>query len=367
MGSVWSMTYVGGLPASVSAEGLARIREVAQASMRTYDALFAEAGVGAERVRGLAEQVEWSIGRWAPDLAEEIEGSAAVLGLPVWQMYARNARTEIIALSPNTQGHAMAECSTVGRLPTGGRPTVAAQTWDWHLDLAEAWHLAKHPRAEVPFVTMTELGILAKSGINAAGVGVLLNMLHHASDGQAAPDQSVIPIHTVLRRVLDRARTVAEARAIVMSAPVAASSCLTLVGPDDIDCLEVTPQGVASVGRQDGWVAHTNHFVDPSLAPGDTRTRTNQTTPARLAAARARIAAHGQDRGSDRDVVTEILHCHETGAPVCRHSTPETAFADRWATLSTVVLEPERRRMSVSAGGPCGATPNGWAVVTVKA
>ena len=87
------------------------------------------------------------------------------------------------------------ECSVVGQ---GG---LLAQNWDWHPDAAAStvvW-IVEHEHGW--FATLTEAGMLAKIGLNDAGLGVCLNLLNTTADGGL----DGTPVHLLLRRTLARA------------------------------------------------------------------------------------------------------------------------------------------------------------------
>ena len=94
---------------------------------------------------------------------------AAGAGVPLKALLALNARTEVMA------GVGPTECSVVG---AGG---LLAQNWDWHPESATVIQIVEHDQGW--FVTLTEAGILAKIGLNDAGLGVCLNLLRTTADG----------------------------------------------------------------------------------------------------------------------------------------------------------------------------------------
>ena len=64
-----------------------------------------------------------------------------------------------------------------------GAGGLLAQNWDWHPDLRAStvvWIVEHDDRW---FATLTEAGILAKIGLNSAGLGVCLNILRTTADG----------------------------------------------------------------------------------------------------------------------------------------------------------------------------------------
>ena len=182
-----------------------------------------------------------------PHHVEELEGMAAGAGQDLLELIAINARTELLA---------GAECSVVGKL--GGE---LAQTWDWHPDLAPAcvvWTV------EGLFTTVTEAGILAKLGINEHGVAVALNLLNSPADGGLGG----MPIHILLRQILERAQDAAQAHALLTEARTTASSAVTIATAGDLFTVELSPDGPTVIRPDaDGWLVHTNHFL--TRPPGD--------------------------------------------------------------------------------------------------
>src|SRR4051794_34668462 len=93
-----------------------------------YRRLF-ERRAGSDFDVALSSERAWqAIRPYAPTHAEEIAGIAEGSGVPVEQVAAVNARTEILVAATPT---GLTECSTVVSSPAG-RPPVAVQTWDWY-------------------------------------------------------------------------------------------------------------------------------------------------------------------------------------------------------------------------------------------
>jgi isopenicillin-N N-acyltransferase-like protein len=270
-----------------------------------------------------------AIAAWAPELAAEIEGIAAGAGLPVEHVAALNARTELLA---GLGGAGAGECSVVVS------PAVAAQTWDWHEELADRWLVwtIRHPGGRVVH-TLTEYGIVGKIGVSSRGVGVLLNLLTHAADGGL----DGIPVHVLARRVLDTAQDVDQALDLVTSTPVSASSALTLVdAAGRALTAELHPGGAGVVEPQaSGVLLHTNHFLLPDAARGDLEIRGETTSLDRLAALR--------DTGPEsEDGVVAAM----SKPPVLCRPRPSDPPGERYATLATVTLDVPGGAMRVRAG-----------------
>lgn len=253
---------------------------------------------------------------------EEIHGIALGAGVDVRELLAVNARTELIASAD--------ECSVVG---AGG---LLAQNWDWHPDLQEStlvWIVRDEGRW---LATITEAGILAKIGLNDAGLGVCLNLLNCSEDGGLAG----VPIHALLRRVL-WCTSVDEAVELLTAARVSASSAVTVATPGDVAMVELSPGGPNVLRGSVG--AHTNHFLEPPRAGRDTGLEDSDSTVERLEVVRTLP-------------LLEALRSHD-GHPkgVCRHVDESEPWEERTATLASVIMDLAARRLHVAAGQPCTA------------
>ncbi|MFB6842134.1 C45 family autoproteolytic acyltransferase/hydolase [Streptomyces sp. NPDC056361] len=329
---------------------------------RVYDELFTTVAAGsagsagsgrAPDVRALALRTADATRAWAPELVEEMEGVAEGAGLPFWTIAALNARTEILAEAGAPRA---GECSTL--VLTGPRST-GGQCWDWHEELAGAWHLQTVTGDVHGFAGITEHGILAKIGVNEAGVGVLFNILGHTDDAATG-----VPVHLVARQVLGTAGSFAEAVGMLTGAPVSASTVITVVTAERAASVELALAGSAVVVPDDrGWLTRTNHFLDPSLAAGELRGRREPETYDRHRLLGRRVRAHTGPLGPD--ALVRLLSAHrEDGAEVCCHAPAEGALGSRWATLATLAVDPAERRLLVHDGGPCTADPSTWTPLT---
>ncbi|PII86670.1 hypothetical protein BMH32_08055 [Leucobacter sp. OLJS4] len=337
-----------------------------------YLEFFALSGLSRARVDGIAERSLAALRAWAPGLAQEIEATAAAGGVPTLELAALNARTEILAAGePDREG----ECSTLVLAPESARSPLTLQTWDWHADLCPTGLLLSvapdPPEAErgrgrgrvgrVGRVRLfTEAGMLGKIGVNDAGLGVHFNILHHASD----TDAGGVPVHAIARRVLDEASTVEEAASIIRSAPVSASTVLTVVadrGARRAVCFEISPERVAEVlPDPDGVLVHTNHFLAPELAAGEAASAAS-TTRTRFAHL-SRIGGLGDLRGAGASIEERAADfCGPEGAhaPVCMRPDPSLPPHDQWTTLLTIGLDLERGRLEYRAGSPAELVARG--------
>jgi isopenicillin-N N-acyltransferase-like protein len=323
------------------ARGLAAgsaLAEPAALSLAAYLPLFASSGHDLDDVRRFGARVLERTASWHPPLAVELEAFALGARLEPELVGALNGRTELLAL---------AECTTVGRCESAEGPWLA-QNWDWYADDLQRCLVWSAAVEGARFATMTEAGVLAKVGVSTRGIAVALNILYHASDGRG---ELGVPVHLVLRRLLEEAASTGDAWELLRETPYSASSCLTVVdATGDGGCFELSPAGVARIEPRDGLLAHTNHFLDDALAEGEA-----EQPAAWLPGSRARLAT--AQRAAPRalgDALTLLADHTSDPQPICRHAedpgVPDRPPVD---TVVSLAMRPGVPELRVAAGQPC--------------
>ncbi|HEY1479721.1 MAG TPA: C45 family peptidase [Gaiellales bacterium] len=308
--------------------------EIVVRSSRRMFAATRELGIDA--VLRLGEAALTRVEAWQPQIVSELEGVADGAGVAPELIGALNARTEIIRAGG---------CSLMARLDGAEGPWLA-QNWDWYVDAPErcvVW------TAEVAggerFVTMTEAGILGKVGMNSRGLAVGLNVLQHVRDGGPMG----IPVHVILRALLESCATLEDAQTLIEDAPTSASSAITIVDAAGGGAVfEVSPAGVARIDPRDGRLAHTNHFVDPGLGDGEDADSEREGSRERLELLEAM-------HPDSLEEAQELLRDHSgTLESVCRHDSPSsTPGLPPVGTVVSLSSEPALGRFQIAAGPPC--------------
>lgn len=302
----------------------------------------------------------------APDLLEEMRGIADGSGESFAAILALNARTELLNVPRTGTAHpeydtAMArnraasvpdhgECTTVAALPaaTGG-PTILAQNWDWTGDQRAACVVLRIHQPGLPDVlTLTEAGIVAKIGLNSAGVAVNLNILSSRNDGQ----HPGVPVHVLLRLALHQ-RSAAAARAMIERSPAGASSCISLADAGGhVVAMEITPDGTAAIEPVDGILVHTNHCVATSTQACETPIDPISSTVPRYSRAETLLRAEYGHIGTE--TVAAILRDHDGGVnAICRHPSAALHPSDRVESVCGVILDVSARTMYLAPDIPC--------------
>jgi len=328
-----------------------------RAARDSYLRLFQQSGVSAEQARSIADECRGMVESFAPEVADEFRGVAEGSGLALTDVHLLTARTEILArMTPSM------ECSTIVYVPDDANPPRTLQTWDWHETLSNETVVRRLRAASgAHVVTFSEFGQPAKIGVNDRGLGVHFNILHHRSDGS----QAGVPVHVLARMMLDGAHDVAGAVAIAESVPLAASSVLTVVSFDGVTpeaaAVEVSPAGIAVLPAPRGKaLAHTNHFLDETLAAGEYSPYETTSVPRyRCLTDASDLARIVDDR--ERAVAFGAI----PDAPISVRARPEEPEHLRWETKLTVALDVAHGAIAFAAGPPSEVATAPWRRVGV--
>jgi len=210
-------------------------RDQVRLSVQAYQRVFAHyAGWDWPDVRRAAAGFEAPIAAFRPAYLDEMRGIADGAGLDLADVLAINVRTEVMYAAKARQAPLAArvpvppaECSAFAVVPAPGdsrTATLLGQNWDWLLHSAQTLIvLEARPDDGPAFVTVVEAGLLAKAGLNAAGLGLVTNAL--VTDADLC--EPGLPYHVLLRAILD-CTTVTEAL-VILQAGMRSSSANYLI------------------------------------------------------------------------------------------------------------------------------------------
>jgi len=258
-------------------------------SIKNYQAMFATCDIDWASAQTKTDICIGTVEQHFPMLLEELHGIAEGSGQSIESILALNCRTEILPADyllrasclPADQlpdaGH-ISECTSLG-FARQAQPVWLAQTWDWVGFQRDAMVLLEsHPDEGPSHLTVTEAGMPAKIGFNDTGLGITLNILRSARDGQSAG----LPVHLFLRALLD-CENVTEAIKLAKKHNFTSSSNIMIADAQrNISSIEVSPNAVAFLPAQNGALCHTNHFIDSSMAGQDAGLTGNISTESRL-------------------------------------------------------------------------------------
>ncbi len=343
----------------------AQARAQVRLSVQAYERVFAHcAGWDWPTVRRAAGAFEAPIAAFRPAYLDEMRGIAEGAGLDLADVLAINVRTEVMYAAKARQAplaarapvaQLPAECSAFAVVPAPGAlqpATLLGQNWDWLLHSARTLVVLEARQDDGPdFVTVVEAGLLAKTGLNAAGLGLVTNALVTDAD-VGVPG---LPYHVLLRAILDCA-TVTEALKI-LQAGIRSSSANYLIAHASGAALDVeaAPGDFTRLYPRfpdRGLLLHTNHFLSPRLAATQDlslwampdsavrlqRLQAGAPTPVALDDFRALLADHADYPHS-----------------ICAHPDPDDHPLEQGATIASVLMDLNARRLWLAAGNPCQA------------
>lgn len=325
-----------------------------------YQEFYHDACIALEQQQATAQQCASATREWYPELAAEQEAMAAAAGLDLSDIMAVAARTEILTNEPavaaadhplRTQG-LQGECSTAVMLPPNGAVPETLQTWDWHKKLvptALIWTYQADSGLTV--TTFTEFCAPAKIGVNSAGLGVHFNILHHASD----TPKGAVPVHALARRILDEATTITGAIEIARSAPVSASTALTIVSSEPDACtIELSPAGIGlirpgSISVSNRVLIRTNHFLDTRLTNGE---RTPDVSTTRVRYDHLTFHAPSAFHLDPPKRAHALAGAQNSQSPICLSADLDQPETDQWTTMLTIAINTETHSIACVPGSP---------------
>jgi isopenicillin-N N-acyltransferase-like protein len=317
----------------------ARVAHTVSAYMTMFQQI---AGLNGEAARARAATYVPVIESFAPHLLEEIRGIAAGSGCDFADLLAVNTRTEL--LYGNRQ---ISECTALavsGAASADGHVRLA-QNWDWHHGQAGGQVLWVIRREDGPdLVTLAEAGMVGKIGMNAAGLGLCVNLLVSSTDNPGP----AVPMHILLRRILEQATTVAEAVALIAATP-RCTSCNHLLADrwGALADVEATAAGQAVLYPEEGRLCHSNHCLAAGLVATDLGRTTSLKTLLRAERARTLAAAEPLDK----EGIQDILRDHQ--AAICRHVDFSLPFASQSESIASIVMDLTAATIDLSDGPPC--------------
>jgi hypothetical protein len=124
------------------------------------------------------------------------------------------------------------------------------------------------PKGKLAFVSVGFPGLVGVlSGMNEAGLALaVLEVFATKGDGPKY-DAKGVPYALCLRRVLERARSIDEARKLLEGMPRTTTINVAIADRRETAVLEVTPKKVVKRSADRGVCIATNHFLSPALKP----------------------------------------------------------------------------------------------------
>jgi isopenicillin-N N-acyltransferase-like protein len=321
-----------------------------------------------EELQKRAEAYREVIARSNPDYFAAMEGIAEGSDLDLLDIVAVNVRYEILYSGFAARGM---ERKRSGLAVSGGCTSFAVapshsanghlligQNWDW-IPEVEGLLVRTRARDGTRQLAFTEAGIAgAKIGLNSHGVGLAVNGLVSNADSWSRLRK---PFHVRCWEILAARKFDAAANAVSgETRACSANFVLAQAGrrPRIVD-LETAPERECRLEATDGFVTHTNHFLDQDkLGIWQPLEEDRSSTFHRYARSQSLLkerVERGQKIGIED--LKAMLRDHD-GRPdcICRHEDPARPPEERFSTVVSAILDLDATEMYVASGTPCTAS-----------
>ena len=291
-----------------------------------------------------------------PEYLEEMHGMAEGSGLRFEDILALNVRSEVMFAAKARQALSRAvagagECTAFAALPEKpGGHVLIGQNWDWLLHSFDTVVVLEARQIGKPaYVTVVEAGLLAKLGMNSAGIGLATNaMVTDLDRGEPG-----VPFHVLLRSVLD-AETVTDALAGLQAGFRSSSANYVLASADGVALdVEAAPGDFSRLsvsGPEDGLLLHTNHLLHAQPGVTDVSLWAMPDSAVRLQRARSLVG----ERDRSREALTAMLSDHaDRPWSICAHPDERQPMLEQAATVASAVMDLNERRLWLADGQPC--------------
>ncbi len=356
---VFPRVQVRGLPRERGRQYGAAARERVLVSLESYERVFKYyAGWDWGKVRREAAGYAGPIEALDSRYLEEMQGIAEGAGVDLEDILALNVRTEVMfaARARQAMGRSSSpgECTSFCILPSASLSghVLVGENWDWLLHCYDTLVVLEVEQEAGPdYVTVVEAGLLAKMGMNSAGIGLATNALVTGQDC-GVPG---IPYHVMLRSLLD-AETVTDALNRVTHAVRSSSGNYLVAHRDgvavDIEAAPGDHGRLAFLLPNHGVLVHTNHFLSPHLDVDNVSVWAMPDSVVRLGRARTTLA-EADGRISLESLKTALADHADFPAGVCAHPDEREPLLERGATVTSVIMDLDDRCLWLADGTPC--------------
>ncbi len=293
------------------------------------------------------------IEKLAPQYAEAMRGVAEGSNIDLLHIAALNARYELIYSEETRKALGQSDgCTSFALLPskTANGHLIVGENWDWIPEVRGLVLKIREPG--VPeILCFTEAGIVGgKIGLNAAGLGLAINGLNSEKDNWALLAK---PFHVRCWEILRCTDFEQALRVVTEGERSVSANFLIAQAPDRALDLETAPTGVSKLRPRDGWLAHTNHFIDLRSAGliRNIHTSKRPSTEHRLARAQHLLRASSK---LSVEKASEILRDHDDYPySICRHPDENFPPEERYQSVVSVVMDLTEKSLAIASGPPC--------------
>jgi isopenicillin-N N-acyltransferase-like protein len=284
---------------------------------------------------------------------EEMQGIAAGAGLDDEDILTLNLRTEIrnAAIARLTPQECTAFVVQPPRTEQGH--ILIGQNWDWVTAVADTVVVLEAELEAGPnFVTVVEAGLLAKAGMNAAGIGLTTNALHCDLEKETGLG---VPYHAILRAILE-AENFSQAIGALTSHARGSSANYLVAHQDGMAFNAETAPGDFSRAYitfpEEATSVHTNHYLSECI---DFKDLAPWYGPGSLVRHNRMDKILRDHPGPfSPEALQDTLKDHfNSPEGICTHPNPGDPETDQFMTVASLIMDLNERTLWLAAGNPC--------------
>jgi isopenicillin-N N-acyltransferase-like protein len=277
-----------------------------------------------------------------PHLVQELRGIAEGADVPfldVWTLACYESLTQ--------RGQAWGcTCMAVRGDHAADGHVLLAHSEDWHSQDRDHVYLVRAEPDDGPaFIGLTYGPLPVMVGLNAAGIAVGVNSVYPIDVRVGVP-------RLLCARAIMAAGTIGEAIQVCMPKLRAGGYNFLLADPNgELYNVETSATTHAILYGEDGWLAHTNHYLAPKMQDLE--------VPAPRAGShvrlnRARRLLRAQLGQISVESLGEVL-CDHVNHPdsICSHENPADLPHERGQTVASLVMDLTDRVLWAAPGPPC--------------
>jgi len=297
-----------------------------------------------QELLGLSERFKPYITKYSPHLMDEIIGVSEGAGIESAEAVLLQIRQEVLHVK--RFGNNPGECTTYAITSpyTMNAETFAGQNADLSGPLEAFSAVLRFAATDKPKIQMiVPAGQVSYIGMNTKGISACANFLNCPGWRAGYP-------RYMLSRLALEQPTIEQAIETVLK-PFRASSRNLLLAQKDgkMTDLELAVDAHGKIEKQNGYIAHSNHFLDPQVANLETSSKNEiSNSIKRYERMKSLIESH-------KGVLTvgnlkEFSKDHENAPDsICDHEMHE----DDSHTFSSMILDLSNHKMHVTLGQPC--------------
>jgi isopenicillin-N N-acyltransferase-like protein len=298
-------------------------------------------GLQSEQARENARKYVRYIEQFDPDLMSEIRGIADGAHVTLENIMVLQVRTLLMYGSEHSCTSFVLEPSA-----TAEGTRIIGQNFDWDPVIQDVCLVIKrHPKEKQSTMCFTQAGLISYMGMSSEGMCVCMNLL------QTSGSRYGVPIYFLLRSIYNQ-RTIEDCIKLVTSTRNARAMNLLIGNRQGAVDLEITAESVKQFRPSaSGFLAHTNHFVDPQLSLRDNLVKNVPDSISRYDRINRLLDTPGLKHSVESMKIVMSDHNGYPGS-ICYH--PSDQHRDSLVgTVCSMIMEPNEARMSISHGNPC--------------